>query len=186
MPKKKTKNLVIILIILNIFSISFFLFLFNHTNDLITESVLIENELKNEIKRDDARVFMKEDLLRAKSYEEKISGYVISKEGTVDFIKTLEQLVSSSSLKSNIKNVSNENYEKGNAIGAELMKVNVDVIGEWKNIIYFLKLLENYPLKIDIKTISLNMFSSYTVGGKIVPQWVGSFEFSIVKMKDNQ
>ena len=185
MPSKKTKNLIIFLLTLNILSIVFFVLLFNHTNGLITESVLIENELKNEIKRDDARVFMREDLEKGKEYEVALKKYILEKDGTVGFIKTLESLVSSSSLKSNIKNVLTENYDKGSTIGLDLIIVNMDVIGEWKNIIYFLKLLENYPLKIDIKNVSLNMSSTYIVGGKNVPQWVGSFEFTVVKMKDN-
>lgn len=181
MPSKKTKNLIIFLLILNIFSIVFFVLMFKHTNGLITESVLIENELKNEIKRDDARVLMKEDLEKGQEYEIELKKYLIEKDGTVNFIKTLEQLVSSSSLKSNIKNVLNESYDKGSTIGLDLIRINMDVIGEWKNIIYFLKLLENYPLKIDIKKVSLNMSSTYTIGGKNVSQWVGSFEFTVVK-----
>ena len=117
-------------------------------------------------------------------YQQELTGYLIPSGGTVDFIKTLEQLVSNSGIKSDIKTVTTENNDKTNAIGAELLRINMDVLGEWKNVQFFITLLENYPLKIEIKNISLNKFSDYTVKGKSTPQWAGNFEFTVVKYKD--
>ena len=112
--------------------------------------------------------------------------YIIPSGGTVDFIKLLEQLVSNSNIKSDIKNVTTENDNKDNLVGAELIRINMDVLGEWKNVQFFITLLENYPLKIEIKSISLNKFSDNVVKGRSVSQWAGNFEFTVLKYKDQQ
>lgn len=186
MPKKETKTLVIIILLVNVLSIGIFIFLYYYTTNLITESVNVENDIKIELKKQDIRGFMKNDLTLGKMYQEKLTSYMIPSGGTVDFIKTLEQLVLNSGLKSDIKNVSTVPYDKGNSIGTELMLINIDVTGEWKNIQFFLTLLGNYPLKIDMNKLSLSKFSDYVIRGRNVPQWVGSFEFTIVKVKDTK
>ncbi len=185
MPKKETKISVIVLLLIDIVSISVFVFLFSFTKDLIAESINGENDIKMELKKEDARVLMKDDLVLGKMYQEKLADYMIPSGGTVDFIKVMDQLVSNSGLKSKSHmSVASEPYSKGDSIGAEIVRVSIDVMGEWKNIQFFLTSLENYPLKIDIKKMSLNKFSDYTISGKNVPQWSGSFEFTVVKIKD--
>jgi len=186
MPKKETKIFAAILLLVSILSAGLFIYLFVYTKNLIAESANKESDIKLELKKEDVRVLMKEDLVSSKLYQEKLMDYMIPSGGTVDFIKILEQLVLNTGLKSDIKNVSSEPYDKGNAIGAELLRVNMDVIGEWQNIQFFITSLENYPLKIDIKKIYLNKFSEYTVKGRKVPQWSGSLEFTVVKVKDTK
>ena len=184
MPKKETKRLVIILLLIDLISICAFAFLYSFTRSLIIQSVNSEGEIKTELKKEDTIILMKDALSSGKIYQDKLMGYVIPSGGTVDFIKTLEQLVANSELKSDIKVVSSETYDKGDLINLELVRINMDITGEWKNIQFFLTSLENYPLKIDIQKISLNKFSDYMVGGKSVPQWSGNFEFTVVKVKD--
>jgi Tfp pilus assembly protein PilO len=186
MPKKETKILIIIILLIDIASIGAFVFLFSFTKNLIIESVNRENEIKTELKREDTMVLMKNDLELGKMYQEKLMNYMVPSGGTVDFIKTLEQIVSNSGIKSNITNVNNETYNKGDSIGAELIKINMSVTGEWKNIQFFLTSLENYPLKIDINKLSLSKFSNYVINGKNTPEWSGSFEFTVVKIKDTK
>ena len=183
MPKKETKILVTVLLLINILSIGAFMSLFYFTKSLIAESVNKEDEIKKELKKEDSRDLMKDDLILGKTYQEKLMNYMISSDGTVDFIKTLEQLVLSSELKSDIKIVSSEPYSKDSSIPVELLRIKMDVTGEWKNIQFFLTSLENYPLKIDIKKVSLDKFSDYIVKGKVTPEWAGSFEFTVVKLK---
>jgi hypothetical protein len=186
MPKKETKILIIILLLINLLSISAFVFIYNYTKGLIVRSVETENIIKTEIKKEDSRVLMKGDVILGEMYQDKLMEYIIPSGGTVEFLKTLEQLVLNTGLKYDIQSVENLPYAKGGAIGAELLKINVNVIGEWNSIQYFLKSLENYPLKIDISDISLNKVSDYVVGGKTIPQWSGSFEFTVVKLIDNK
>jgi len=184
MPKKETKRRVIILLLVDIIFIGIFIFLFLFTKNLIAESVDKENSIKTELKKENVRILMKEDLFLAKMYQEKLSGYMISSGGIVDFIKTVEQLVLKSGLKSEIKTVIREVYDKDDSSGVELVRVNMDVLGSWKNIQFFLTSLENYPLKIDIKKAVFNKFSDYIINSQKTPQWAGSFEFTVLKIKD--
>ncbi len=62
----------------------------------------------------------------------------------------------------------------------------MNVIGQWKDVQFFLALLENYPLKITVKSVSLSTFGTYEVKGKNVPEWSGDFEFTALKLKDTQ
>ena len=186
MPKKKTITLVIVFLLVDILSVGFFVFLYFFTTNMIMESVNTEDQVKIALKQDETRILLKDDLSQGELYQQKLMNYVIPDGGTVDFIKTIEQLVSNSGIKSNISSVADEPYDKGNSIGAELLNVDMDVIGEWKNIQFFLKLLENYPLKIDIVNASFTKVSDYTINGKKVPQWSASFEFTVVKMKDTK
>ena len=95
-------------------------------------------------------------------------------------------MILNSELKSDISAVSNEAYNKGNLIGVELLRVKMNVIGEWKNVQFFLKELENYPLKITINSVSFNKYSDKVVNDKKISQWTGNFEFTVAKIKDTK
>lgn len=186
MPQNKTKTLAIIILFIDALFIGTFFALFNITKNQITESVNKENDIKTQLKIEDIKVLMKEDLLLGKQYQKELTEYILPKDGTVDFIKTLEQLSFNSGIKSDIKSVTNTNYSKGDAIGAEYILVKMDVIGSWDNIHLFLRYLETYPLRTVINIMSLNKISDYVLKGKNIPQWSGSFEFTVVKLKDTK
>jgi Tfp pilus assembly protein PilO len=186
MPKKETKILVIALILINALLVGAFIFLYNFTKNLIAESVSMSDDIKAELKKDEIRVLMRSDLTQGKIYQDELASYMLPSDSAVDFIKTVDQLVASSSLKSNISNVASEPYTKGNAINAELLKMNITVVGNWKNIQFFIKLLENYPLKIGINQLSLNKISDTVINGIQIPQWSGNIEFTVVKIKDTK
>jgi len=186
MPKKETKILVIILLLADVISIGAFIFLFSFTKGLISESVSNGNDIKAELAKEDTIILMKDDITLGKMYQDKLMGYAIPAGGTVDLIKALEILVSNTGLKSDIKVVASEPYDKGNLLGLELVRINMDVTGEWKNVQFFLTSLENYPLKISVKKVSLSKFSDFNVNGKNIPQWAGNFEFTVVKIKDTK
>lgn len=184
MPRKQTKTLVITFLIIDIISLGGFAGLLLFTNSLIIKSTVIEDEIKAVLRKQEASVLLKEDLVLSKVFQEKMASYMIPAGGTVDFIKTIETLVSKSGLQAEIKTVANEANVKTNPIGAELLKVNMNMTGEWNSIQFFIKSLENYPYKIDINKLSLNKFSNTSVKGKSITQWSGNIEFTIVKIKD--
>lgn len=186
MPQRKTEISLILFILIDILSISAFLYLYNITQDLIAETIEKGDLIKIELKKDDAKILMKDDINQGKIYKDKLMSYVIPAEGTVDFIKVLEQLISSSGVKADIKSVSSEAYDKGTAIGLELVRVNIDITGDWSGVKYLLNLIENYPLKIDVKKIAFSKFSDLVKKGVSIPQWSGNIEFTAVKTKDNK
>lgn len=186
MPKKRTKIILIVLFLANILIVATFTFIYISTKNLIEESVNKEDQIKTELKKENAAVIMKEDLVLAKIYQEKLNNFVINSNETVVFIELLENMIINSNLKSDIRNVSTEVYKKSGVSNMELLRVNVDVVGEWKNIQYFLNYLENYPLQINIEKVSLNRYTDYESKNKNVSQWSGSLEFTVVKNKDTK
>lgn len=186
MPNKKTKIILITFLTLDLLLVIIFssLFLYMKSQNIDTNDK--ENQIKSEIKKQESRSLMQDDLEESKDYRNKINEFIIGQENIVGFIKILEDMVSSSGLKYEVKSVISEQNDDLSLINSEYVRVNVDVTGDWKKIQFFLKLLENYPLKIDLDKVSLTKFSDYEVKGNKMPQWLGSFEFTVVKIKDNQ
>ena len=186
MPKKKTKIILIIFILLDIFLLGIFsgLYLYMKNQNIDTNDK--ENKIKNEIKKQDSRSLMQSDLNEGKVYRDNIGKLIIGKENIVGFIKIIEDMVSSSGLNFEVKSVAAENNDNLNIINSEYIRVKIDVTGEWSNLQFFMKLLENYPLKIDVNKVSLTKFSDYEEKSKKMPQWLGNFEFTVVKIKDDK
>ena len=183
MLQKKTKISFIIISIIDLFFIIVFFILFLYVQKQISIITEKENSIRDEIKKAESSALMDKELLNNKNYTDKLSEYIISSNGVIDFIDILEKKISSNNLKSDVKSLV---YEAGSIPNLELARIKIDVTGEWKNVIFFLKLLENYPLKISIENVSFKKFSEYKVGSKDVPQWVGSFEFTVLKYKETE
>lgn len=176
MPKKKTKILAVSLFILDIVLISIFFSVYSYMNNQVRETTDKEDTITNLIKQQESVSLMKKDLGNGGNYQDQLYGYVLKKESVVSFIKTLEELAATSSLSSQINSVTFETGSMVSSINAELARFKMNVSGEWKNVIYFLKLLENYPLKIRIDGLS----TTKTASGK----WSADFNFTVVKFKD--
>jgi hypothetical protein len=186
MPNNKTKIILITFIFLDLILAIVFSGLYFYMKKQTIDSINKKDQIKSEIKKQEARDIMKSDLNDAKIYGDKIKEFMVSEGDIVGFIKILENMVSTTGLKSEVKSVSAESNDNLNLINGEYIRVKLDVTGEWNNIQSFLKLLENYPLKIDIDKLSISKFSDYEPKTKIMPQWLGSFEFTVVKIKDNK
>jgi len=183
MPKKSTKKIVIILLFLDIILICVFVFLFLSFKNLIAESINVEDHIKTELKKQESLSLMSDSLQNSKIFQQDLMSYVLPSDGAVDFIKVLEQLASTTKVKSDIKAVSNEEYQTS-LTNLEFLNVKMDILGEWGNIRYFLTVLENYPLRIDIKSVSFTKFSDYVINKKKISEWAGSLEFNVLKVKD--
>lgn len=181
MPRKETKILVTILIVLDLMAVIFFIILFSFTQNQISDTVLKTEEIKAAIKERETLYLMKNDITYGKDYENNLSQYIIGKNDIAGLIKIIEGLATSSNLKFEINSIGNEPSTKLSPIGAELVKMNITASGEWKNLQFFLNLLENYPLKISITNLSL---ARSGLNVRKAPLWSGTFEFTVVKLKD--
>jgi hypothetical protein len=184
MKSTKTKTFLILMIILDLFFVAVFIALFTFIKKQISDTVSMTDQIKAEIKKEQTLSLMKKDIEDSKNYQDKLYGYFIGKDNVADFLKILENLVSSSSLKSEVQSVAYEPTDKSALISTELVRVKMNVVGEWKNIQFFIQLLENYPLKIDIKNVSLNKSSDAVVSGRQIPQWSANIDFTVAKLKN--
>jgi hypothetical protein len=184
MPIKKTLNLFIFLIIINVavfstFGVMFYLFGRNAA-DISDKTALI----KEQIQKQESVAMMKKDLADNREEIGNLNKYVVGSDGVVDFIKSVEKMSSGNSLKSEIKSVTFEPVTGYPSENTELMRIRLDSIGEWKDVVFLLKTLEDYPLNLVLQSVSFSKFSDYQSGKKTIPQWLGSFDFTVLKMKN--
>ena len=180
MPTRKTKIIFFTALSLVVLASVCFVLMYMSMNSLIGSTSIKEDQIKTEMQTVDSRNLMKKDLEANSAQIAELSNFMISADGSVDFVKTLESLTSENNLKIDVKNVASADISNNKV---ELLNVNTDVTGEWKNVEYFLEILENYPLKTTINKVSLNKITDNKIGGKKVSQWVGNFDFSVVKLK---
>ena len=183
MPLLKTKKILTITLIVDIILFSIFVFIYLNIksagDEFSSKAILIESELDKQT----AFLSMKKDLEANSIGINNLSNYVISSDGIVDFMKSLDKLTLNNGLKSEVKSISFTPISGSEYQNLELADIKIDVIGEWRNVEYFLKVLENYPLSLSITNFSMSKFSDYQVKGKKIPQWLGSFDFTVLKMK---
>ncbi len=184
MPEKKTKALATFTLILALFSLSVYFSMFFFMKNRISETMQKQNEIKTAIEKKESLSLTQKSIEDNQVNEDKISGYIVKSNSVADFIKIMESIVASSGLKSQVGSISYESSNNLSAFNAELLDVKITALGPWSNIHFFLQLLENYPLKIDIRSVSLKKFTDYVVKGKDVPQWSADIDFTVVKFKD--
>ena len=181
----KTKALLITSIIQSIFVIVVFVVIYTFILNQISDTVNKIDQIKTEIRRQETLSLMKKDVEDSTANESKIYGYFIGVNGVADFLKTIEGLVSSSSLQYDIQSIAYEAPSQPTApINTELLRVKMSITGKWANVQHFLELIENYPLKIDIRSVSLNQTGDLTVSGKTVHQWSANIDFTALKLKN--
>jgi len=180
MPRKETKISSTALILFNLAVVVIFFVLYSFTMSQVTDTVAKESQIKAEVIKKDKTYIMKNDIKLGKSYENSLYSYIVGKDGIADLIRVVEGLASKSSLKSEIKNISYETQNNLSSVGLEFIKIEMKVSGEWKNLNYFIELLENYPLKIQINSSSLAMIGT---SANKKPEWSGDFELMIVKFR---
>jgi Tfp pilus assembly protein PilO len=180
MPKKETKNLITVLFLLNVSALAFWYAIFSFTQGQISDTIEKEGKVKMEIVKKETNFLMKNDIKYGKDYENNLYSYVVPADGSVEVIKTIEELASISKLTLDIKSIDYEQQEKMSKLNLEYLAVNLSVLGSLNNIENFVSLLEKYPLKIDIKDISLNKVSGE---GNKTAQWVGVIDLNIIKFK---
>ena len=184
MPLRKTKIINLVILLVTIAVVTAFWMLYSYTANQIADTITKSDELTIEIKKEDTMSFMKHDIETGKAYQSQLYQYVLSKDGLVGFFKTLDTIVASSSVTSQVNAVGYENTAALTAVSAQLVHVNITINGTWNNVIYFLKLLENYPLETNITGVSLQKYADYTVkGGKSIPQWSSTIDFTVVQLQ---
>jgi len=185
MPKRKTKILVLLAFLSAAVSVSAFFILFSLMQGKVADTIAKTDEIQMALEKQRSLSFIQKSIADNQTSENALAGFIIPANSVSDFIQTLEDLVATSSLKSQVNSISYQSSSALSAVGAELVDVQMGVIGTWSNIHFFLELLENYPLKIVIKSASLKQFATYTIAGKQVPEWSLDIEFTAVKFKDN-
>jgi len=121
-----------------------------------------------------------ESFLEATAEERQaVESSLIGRDGVVEFVKTLERLGRESGLeiRTNSLSVSEAPRE---ADLVELLTVNLEGKGGWRDTIDFLSVIEQLPFSVSIGEVSLAADSA--VKGR-APRWVSGVQLSVFKLK---
>ncbi len=176
MPRKETKILVTTLLFSSIGALIIFIALYTFTQSQVTDTVKKENQAKDQIVRNDTLLLMKNDIKFGEENEQALFSYIVPADGIASLLATVEGFTASSSLTYDIAALDYESSDAISPFGLEYAHIDIHVNGSWKNIHHFLDLLEAYPLKINLRNISLDKTASSGV-------WSGDIEFTVVKFK---
>jgi hypothetical protein len=179
--KKQTKILFIISLCLAIIAIGIFLVLFSFMNGQVAQTIQNTDAAKIAISKQETAALMKTDIQDAGIYQKTLSQFILPKNSEVDFIKILESIAASSSVKLQVNSVADVAAPQLSAENDQLVHINVAATGAWNNTQLFLALLETYPLDISITSLSLTKFAEYQVGKVSVPQWSIILDFTVVE-----
>ena len=189
-----SKNIIFLLLSTLLFTLVVGIFVFL-VRDIRIKGGGIATRLEtiSEITRKDQEYQLFEKIIKSTEADRnKLSSYVVKKDGLVDFIKIIEGMANSSGLEVSIKTVSESDVSlQASSSPKALLTLPLTTTGNWENTAMFLALLESMPYKttltkVDMKKMDLaesadpkkrNRFS------KANPGWKADFEFSVLKFK---
>ncbi|MBU6431563.1 MAG: hypothetical protein KGJ58_04290 [Patescibacteria group bacterium] len=184
----KTKNIIIVLIALNlaVFGACFYLFANIKKIDKAVSERLIQ--IESESKKDKSLRSIKNLMNNTKKEREQIVGLFVQPNGTVDFIEAVESLGKIADVKLATESVGVDALNGKATSSAELFRLSVKTEGTWSGTIHLLSLLENMPYKVSFEKASLDKVSDESSFAKdkrqVFPYWNGDFTFNALKIKN--
>ncbi len=115
-----------------------------------------------------------------------INNSIISKDGEVEFIESLEAMAKESGLSIEIDSLSLENNEKLSPDSIDILSVKARTRGSWAANYLFLSRLESFPFKVKINKFGLSNSVAEVVSGKRIVKtsvWQSVFEIDVLKYK---
>jgi hypothetical protein len=167
MPKNKVKNYFPTLIILaNIILAVFLGWLIIQVNQQSNQNALVKNQLADLTTQKSQMSMSKTESGRLADSLQILNGYFVSPEEKVLLIDRLEKLADKAGI----------TYSLNNAIDGERVSLDMSVKGTFRNIYYFIKLLESNNYWVSFEKISLSRGTDKGAG-----TWSGSLVITIPK-----
>lgn len=141
-----------------------------------------ENELIVQKDRQEKMFYMNQIISQNKTEIDLIKNSVVSKNGNVEFIETMESLAKNNNLSIEIQSLSFEPdpiLEKNEMV---FFKIKALTKGSWSNIYTFLAQVEALPLSIRVDNMAVVSSSSDSQNG-IKSEWQMTFDIRVLKYK---
>lgn len=159
---KKINYLPILIILGNLILLVFLGWLIFQTNNLSTQNASVENQLISLMKKKNEIISSKNDSTYLVDSLKVLNGYFILPDQKVLVIANLEKLAKQAGI----------DYVLNNAIDGQRVSLDMSVGGPFKNIYYFIRLLETNGYWVSFEKISLSKGavakSSHWVGSMVV------------------
>lgn len=177
MNKNKLNSHIVILIILimAIFAASYFIYKTisikgQHVADLLNEDTQKssqEREIKN----------LANSLSTLKEQSQEIDAHLVSSDGEVNFINTLENAAKNQNLEALTSQVSIDSPKSLKLKALEYLVLKIEVNGDWNGIYKFMSIFPNLPYKINIDQAEISLSDKGV--------WHGSFNIRALKKISN-
>ncbi len=188
-----TKKVLFITIALAMTSLLLYGFLFWEIKTKTQDAAKIQEDADKDVKREESLRLAKISLAKNKESIEKIDSYFIARDGVVSFIEELENLGKETGVILSIGSVSAEVDAKVKDDFKETLRIRLEASGSWKDLFYFLSILESLPYRAQIEQMTLSLLGASDKipfggeAGKRVPGkgevWRGAFELTILKLR---
>ncbi len=143
---KKIKTYLIIVILLNIVTIAIYSAMLYFVKVEKSEIVVLEENIENKQQLEQNASSIKHLILDTKKERSELNSYLVDSNELVGFIEKLESVGKHSGVSVKLSSVE-EKKEDG------LITINLSADGKWKEVAYFLKLIEALPKKINIERV---------------------------------
>jgi hypothetical protein len=149
-----------------------------YLDSMNTDIALLEHEVESERASAKAILSLEKTLNQNASNIDRIDDFIVTTETEADFIKSIEQIATTSNVTFEISTFSHE--EIPNNKNFELAVVHATAVGSISDIIHFLKILEVFPKKMVIHDLDLQVL---TIGSKKQTAWKLVFIAKALKSK---
>lgn len=177
MKKNKTNLILIFVIVLFIFSSFFFVYVLNvikNKNKHISATTIA---LEKKIKEKENIDVLEKKIIELGDTHKTISGYLVNSSNIDKFVEYLERVGESNSIIISVKNVDVPKNEKNKIL------VNLNMEGNFSDIIKVIYILENSPYNISISSTYINKsIVSPDDKGNLNPKsnWQADISFSVL------
>jgi len=178
----KTKNIIIVLIIVNLFLIWIYWFVSQKVSENTKRISDLSEELDLQLTREKQLKSFNDIVGDTTADRNKLDSYFVSPEGIVTFIEEIEGLALLAGLSVDIASVDVDEYfdsDKKSEI-IESLNLGINTFGNWSDNFYFLNLLEGMPLNISVTRLNFDIRKN--VVSKTL-DWQGVIGLSVLKLK---
>jgi hypothetical protein len=175
------KKTLILALLLNIVAISLYVYLFvdivNTQKEITISFDEIERHELDRVKLESVR-----NIIRDTEHDRAIvESYFVRTDGMVAFISNLESLASEAGVNMEINSINeNNDYESLQTIGYINIMIVAD--GLWDNVYRFIAMVENLPLKLDIKEAQIEAKGGIQGPSEGPRRWEASLSVEVGKI----
>jgi hypothetical protein len=180
---KTTKQIFALMMVLAIAVIFSYVLFFNNIKEKNKTISLITNDVNIAVQRD-IKLRSAKDLIKdTQESRSELDTYFVIDDKLVDFIEDVERISRYTGADVEVMSVNVDDNKNAENDISELLKLNFEAKGEWKEVFQFLALIEKMPFKIDVSTASFRVIHSDDIEEDSPRIWKGFFSISTIKLK---
>lgn len=180
----KTKKILLLVLLLNFVVAGFYYFIFSKIREKNEHIAIIENNVIAESAKANMLALAKTRVTETAAKREALEQFFVRKDSVVPFLNYIQTLAADTNVKMKISTVSIEPIDNNDSF--EILRLNFEVSGEWRNLYLFGALIELMPYKVMLIKADLEKSERVLSSDKKSsekPSWKGDFSMNVLKLK---